>query len=55
MKGLATKFSENLNIEVLREKYATQHAVACVGWIELDSKVENAQMISRLVMGTTTA
>ena len=55
MKGLATKFSEELNIEVLREKYATQHAVACVGWIELDSKVENAQMISRLVMGTTTA
>ena len=55
MKGLATKFSEDLNIEVLREKYATQHAVACVGWIEFDSKVENAQMISRLVMGTTTA
>lgn len=55
MKGLATKFSEDLNIEVLREKYATQHAVACVGWIEFDSKVENAQMIAKLVMGTTTA
>ena len=55
MKGLATKFSEDINIEVLREKYADQHAVGVVGWLEFDSKVENAQMISRLVMGTTTA
>lgn len=55
MKGLATKFSEDINIEVLREKYADQHAVGVVGWLEFDSKVENAQMISKLVMGTTTA
>lgn len=55
MKGLATKFSEDINIEVLREKFATQHAVGVVGWLEFDSKVENAQMISKLVMGTTTA
>lgn len=55
MKGLATKFSEDINIEVLREKFATQHAVGVVGWLEFDSKVENAQMIAKLVMGTTTA
>ena len=55
MKGLATKFSEDINIEVLREKYADQHAVGVVGWLEFDSKVENAQMITKLVMGTTTA
>ena len=55
MKGLATKFSEDINIQVLREKYADQHAVGVVGWLEFDSKVENAQMISKLVMGTTTA
>lgn len=55
MKGLATKFSEDINIQVLREKYADEHAVGVVGWLEFDSKVENAQMISKLVMGTTTA
>ena len=50
MSGLATKFSEEINIEVLREKYATQHAVGIVGWFEFDSKVENEQKIAKLVM-----
>lgn len=50
MSGLATKFSEEINIEVLREKYATQHAVGVVGWFEFDSKVENEQKIAKLVM-----
>lgn len=50
MTGLAVKVSEDINIEVLREKYATQHAVGVVGWIELDSKLENAQKIAKLVM-----
>ena len=50
MKGLATKFNEELSIEVLREKYATQHAVGIVGWLEFDAKVEDAQMITKLVM-----
>lgn len=50
MSGLATKFSEEINIQVLREKYATQHAVGVVGWFEFDSKVENEQKIAKLVM-----
>lgn len=50
MSGLAVKLSEDINIEVLREKFATQHAIGVVGWIELDSKVENAQKIAKLVM-----
>lgn len=50
MRGLATKFSEEMTIEVLREKYATQHAVGVVGWLEFDSKVEDAQKIAKLVM-----
>ena len=50
MRGLATKFSEDMNIEVLREKYATQHAVGVVGWLEFDSKVEDAQKIVKLKM-----
>ena len=50
MRGLATKFSEEMSIEVLREKYATQHAVGVVGWLEFDAKVEDAQKIAKLVM-----
>lgn len=50
MRGLATKFSENMEIEVLREKYATQHAVGVVGWLEFDSKVEDNQKIVKLTM-----
>lgn len=50
MSGLAIKLSEDINIEVLRELFATQHAVGVVGWIEIDSKVENAQKIAKLVM-----
>ena len=49
MSGLATKFSEDINIEVLREKYADEHAVGVVGWFEFDSKVENQQKIAKLV------
>ena len=50
MSGLAVKLSEEMNIEILREKFATQHAVGVVGWLEMDSKVENAQKIAKLVM-----
>lgn len=53
MKGLATKFSEDVNIQVLREKYATQHAVGVVGWVSFDAKVENAQAIAGLVMSAS--
>lgn len=46
--GLAVKLTENIAIEVLREKYATQHAVGVVGWMELDSKIENGQKIAKM-------
>lgn len=55
MSGLATKFSEEINIEVLREKYADQHAIGVIGWFEFDSKVEDNQKIAKLVCGTTSA
>ena len=48
--GLAVKLAEDVNIQVLHEKYATQHALGVVGWVELDSKVENAQKIAKLTM-----
>ena len=51
-KGLATKFNENINIQVLREKYADEHADGIIGWFEFDSKVENAQMMAVLKMAS---
>lgn len=51
-RGLATKFSEELSIEVLREKYADEHAIGVIGWFEFDSKVEDAQKIAKLVMAS---
>lgn len=53
MRGLATKFSEEMSVEVLREKYSTMHAVGVVGWLEFDSKVEDAQKIAKLVMAAS--
>lgn len=50
MKGLATKFSEDINIQVLREKYADEHADGVIGWFEFDAKVIDAQKIARLEM-----
>ena len=53
MRGLATKWVEEMSIEVLREKYATQHAIGVVGWLEFDAKVEDAQKIAKLVMAAS--
>ena len=52
MKGLATKFSENISIQVLRERFATQHADGIVGWFEFDAKVEDQQKIAKLTMAS---
>ena len=50
MSGLAVKISEEMNIQVLREKYATQHAIGVVGYIAADAKVEHVQKLSKLKM-----
>lgn len=50
-KGLAVKVSEDINIDVLRETKARQHAVEVLGFVEFDAKVQNAEMIAALVMG----
>lgn len=52
MTGLATKFSENIMTEVLREKYADEHATGVISWFEFDSKVQNAQKLAKLVMAS---
>lgn len=52
LKCLATKFSEDMNIQVLREKYATQHATGVVGWLEFDAKVQDQQGLAVLKMAS---
>ena len=37
-------------MEVLREKYATQHAIGVCAWLEFDATVENKQKIAKLTM-----
>ena len=49
-RGLGTKFSEDINIEVLRERYADQHAYGIIGWFEFDGRVINEQMLAGLKM-----
>lgn len=50
MSGLALKIGEEMNIQVLHEKYATQHAIGVVGWLAADAKVEHTQKLSMLTM-----
>lgn len=52
MTGLATKFSENITTQVLREKYADEHATGVVAWFEFDSKVQDELKIAKLVMAS---
>ena len=47
--GLSVNFRENISVEVLREKYATQHAIGVVSWFEFDAKVSDAQKLAVLV------
>ncbi len=49
--GLALKQRDDaLELQVLREKFATQHAIGINAWLEFDAKVENAQKIAKLTM-----
>lgn len=52
--GLSVNIRENISIEVLREKYATQHALGVVAWFEFDSKVTDEQKLAKLVMKSGT-
>ena len=48
--GLSVNFRENISIQVLREKYATQHAIGVVSWFEFDSRVTDHQKLAVLTM-----
>lgn len=49
--GLAVKISEEPSVQVLREKFADEHAVGVICWMEVDFKVENKQKVAVLAMG----
>lgn len=53
-KGLSVNFRENISIDVLRENYATQHAVGINAWFEFDSKVTDEQKLAVLVHPSAT-
>lgn len=50
MSGLAVKESESMEIQILREKFADQHAVGVLAWNEIDTKVEDVNKFSKLKM-----
>ena len=52
--GLAVKEGEKTEIQVLTERFATQHAIGVVAWGELDAKVEDKQKIAVAVTGSAT-
>ena len=50
--GVAAKLGESGLIEVLREKYATQHALGLCAWLEFDCKIADTEKIAQLKMKT---
>lgn len=50
MSGLYVKLSNDVQIQILNEKYATQYALGAVGYIEVDSAIVETQKIAALLM-----
>lgn len=48
--ALAVRLSPDVEIQVLRELYAAQHATGVVAWVDFDTDVENFQAIAQLKM-----
>lgn len=48
--GLAVKTVEAGQIQPLYEKFATQHAIGLVAWLEFDAKIADKEKIARLKM-----
>ena len=47
------KISQNLEIQLMREKYIDKNAIGIVGWAECDYKIQNNQMIAGLKMAAS--
>jgi HK97 family phage major capsid protein len=50
MSGLYVKLAQNVELQMLMEKFATQHAIGAVGYIECDSKIVEPQKLAVLKM-----
>lgn len=50
LSGLSMNMRENVQMQILLEKYATQHAVGFVAWFEFDSKVTEHEKMAALKM-----
>lgn len=50
MSGLTVKISEQVELQVLNEAFAAQHAIGVVGWVEADSRITEEQKIAVLKM-----
>jgi HK97 family phage major capsid protein len=48
--GLAVNMRQQIEMQVLNEKYATQHAVGLVAWFEFDSNVIDHQKLATITM-----
>lgn len=48
--GLAVRITPEVQVQVLNEKYATQHATGLTAWVEADSKVVEPDKIAYLKM-----
>lgn len=55
LSGLAVKEVGSMEMQVLNELYAPQHAIGVCAYNEIDAKVENTQKIAVAVSGTTDA
>lgn len=53
--GLSTNIREQMEIEVLMEKYSTQHAIGIIAWYELDAKVTDNQKLAVLQQKAATS
>lgn len=50
LSGLAVKVSEDINMQVLNEKYAEEHMTGILAFVELDAKVQDTQKIAKLTI-----
>lgn len=51
--ALALRMSPEVEIQVLRELFAAQHATGVVAWVDFDTDVENWQAVSQLKMAAS--
>ena len=52
LSGLAVKVSEEANMQVLQERYAEEHLLGILAFVEWDAKVADTQKLAKLVMAS---